>query len=245
MLSAATMKTLAIDSSLSAGSVAALWNGRLAQRIFPVAGEHGRRLATALRDVAGELGWSPAAVDLVAVVRGPGSFTSLRVGVTTAKAIAWASGAKLLGISAFEVIARQTAVHIQPSALSNGTAPPIAIAYDAGRGEVFAATAVFFSDTLLGWQVGPAQLFLAADWLASLAPGTCISGPALTLLTEQLVNRPDLVLSPSTAWTPLASEVGALAIQRAAAGESDDPSLVLPEYLRPSYADEKASLSSR
>jgi tRNA threonylcarbamoyl adenosine modification protein YeaZ len=100
------MKTVAIDTSLSRGSVAALDDGRLAVRWLEPAGEHARLLAAAIADAAAELGWRPADVDLVAVVRGPGSFTGLRVGVTTAKAFAWATGCRLLGISGFEAIAR-------------------------------------------------------------------------------------------------------------------------------------------
>ncbi len=233
------MKTLAIDSSLSAGSVAALFEGSAAERTFPVAGEHGRRIAAALAAVAGELGWSPADAELLAVVRGPGSFTSLRVGVTTAKAIAWANGARLLGVSAFEVIARQSA-----GPQERGSAP-IAIAYDAGRGDVFAATAVPATHSPTGWIIGAPGLYSLPTWLASLERGACISGPALAIFADQIAQRPDLLVAPRAAWIPTAIGVGNVAILRAAAGESDDPQTLVPDYLRPSYAHENDSRSSR
>ncbi|NCY03759.1 MAG: tRNA (adenosine(37)-N6)-threonylcarbamoyltransferase complex dimerization subunit type 1 TsaB, partial [Planctomycetia bacterium] len=81
------MKTLVIDTSLAVGTVAALDGDRISQRSLPTAGEHARLLATALVDVAAALGWRCGDAELVAVVRGPGSFTGLRVGVTTAKAL--------------------------------------------------------------------------------------------------------------------------------------------------------------
>ena len=78
------MKTLAIDSSLAAGSVAALADGQVAEQPLPVTGEHARLLAAALDAQARRLGWTTATAELIAVVRGPGSFTGLRVGVATA-----------------------------------------------------------------------------------------------------------------------------------------------------------------
>ena len=103
------MKTLAIDSSLPAGSVAALSDGRISERQLPEAGTHARLIAAALVETSAAVGWTPADAELIAVVRGPGSFTGLRVGLATAKAMAWAGGATLIGVSGFEVIARRTA----------------------------------------------------------------------------------------------------------------------------------------
>ncbi|HBB75917.1 MAG TPA: tRNA (adenosine(37)-N6)-threonylcarbamoyltransferase complex dimerization subunit type 1 TsaB, partial [Planctomycetaceae bacterium] len=56
-------------------------------------------------------------------------FTGLRVGVATAKAIAWTSGARLVAVSGFAVSARRTAAAL-------GEEPPMAVAFDAGRGDV-------------------------------------------------------------------------------------------------------------
>ena len=54
------MKTIAIDTSLSTGSVAAIDGDRIAVRLLPTAGEHARLLAAAIEAVAAELGWRPA-----------------------------------------------------------------------------------------------------------------------------------------------------------------------------------------
>ena len=43
-------------------------------------------------------GWSLSEVDLVIVATGPGPFTGLRVGVTTAKALAWTNDCALVGV---------------------------------------------------------------------------------------------------------------------------------------------------
>jgi hypothetical protein len=48
-----------------------------------------------------------------------------------------------------------------------------------------------------------------------------------------------LRVAPQSAWRPSAAEVAMLAILRAKAGLFDDPQTLLPEYSRPSYAEEK------
>jgi tRNA threonylcarbamoyladenosine biosynthesis protein TsaB len=227
------MKTLAIDTSLSTGSVAAIAGDRVAVRSLPTAGEHARLLAAAIEAVAGELGWRSAAAELVAVIRGPGSFTGLRVGITTAKALCWTTGSRLLGVSSCEVIAHGTAAAVrQPDA-------PVTVAYDAVRGEVFVATVVPDQSSPSGWRTEAGGLAAAQEWLAGMAPGSIVTGPGLALLTDALAGRPDLVVAPPTAWLPAIDDVGRIALLRAAAGDADDPATLVPDYIRPSYADEK------
>jgi tRNA threonylcarbamoyladenosine biosynthesis protein TsaB len=235
------MKILAIDTSLAAGSVAAIdpttspW--REAARGLGQPGEHAQRLAPALRDVAADLGWKPGDATVIAVVRGPGSFTGLRVGVTAAKAACWTTGARLVGVSGFELVAGLTAA---TAAAGRG---PIAIAFDAGRGEVFAATAHGDADAVGGWRISPAALQPAAAWLDSLPADALVSGPALETLAEAAEAR-RLAVAPREAWFPSAGAAASLALARAAAGSFDDPHTLVPEYSRPSYADEKAARST-
>src|SRR5207342_1377544 len=86
-------------------------------------------LAPAIQQLLTAAEWSPKSVDLVAVTAGPGSFTGLRIGVTTAKAFAYAIGADVLGINTLEALALQAA----PSA------SPLWTVLDAQRQELFAA----------------------------------------------------------------------------------------------------------
>jgi len=227
------MKTLAIDTSLPTGFVAAIDGDRIAVQILPTAVEHARLLAAAIASVAAELGWRPAAADLVAVVRGPGSFTGLRVGVTAAKALCWATGSRLVSVSSCEVIARSTAAAVRRHDAA------VHVAFDAGRGEVFATVVVPNPQSPTGWNVEPGMLAAAPVWLAGLSPGSIVSGPGLALLVDTLAGRPDLVVAPPTAWTPAIAEIGRVALLRAAAGEADDPATLVPDYIRVSYADEK------
>ena len=228
-----SVKTIAIDTSLATGAVAAIDGERIAVRSLPTVGEHARLLAVAIESVAVELGWRPAAAALVAVVRGPGSFTGLRVGITTAKALCWATGSQLLGVSSSEVIAHGTA------SVVGRDGSPVTVAYDAGRGEVFATVVMPDASSPSGWRVEAGRLAAAHDWLASMASGSILSGPGLTLLADDLAGRRDLVVAPPSVWMPAITDVGRIALFRAAAGEADDPTSLVPDYIRPSYADEK------
>lgn len=223
------MKTLAIDTSLSVGSVAALEDDAVVEAPL-AAGDHARLLAPALVDVAGRLGWAPREAALVAVVRGPGSFTGLRIGVATAKALAWAGGARLVGVSGFMVVARRTARALPDHG------GPIAIAFDAGRGDVYAALATPDPADPVGWTVSAPALLPAADWLATLPAGACASGPALATAAAIPAR---ILVAPRDAWLPSAVDAGRAALLLAAAGRGDDPAALVPDYLRPSYADEK------
>ena len=228
------MRILAIDTSVGSGSVAAVDQSGSAERPLGPAGGHARLLTAALAEVADRRGWTGigglAADDVIAVIRGPGSFTGLRVGVAAAKALAWTTGARLVGVSGFEVLARQAAQS------ADWNDEPIAIAYDAGRGEVYAATA---TPTTRGWSIDAPLILPLDDWLRSLPHGGRVTGPAVDAMSERLAARGDLALPPAAARHPTAVEVAAVARDRAAVGAIDDPHTLLPDYLRPSYAEER------
>jgi tRNA threonylcarbamoyl adenosine modification protein YeaZ len=174
------MRTLAIDTSLAAGSISACGTDRSIERTLPIPGAHARLVAAALRDAAGELGWDIGTAELVAVVRGPGSFTGLRVGVALAKGIAWACGARLVGVSGFETIAWKSDRAIEL------LGRPLEIAYDAGRGDVYAAPATPCGTAASGWTVGPPRIVRAESWIATLPAAAVVAGPALAVLAERL-----------------------------------------------------------
>jgi tRNA A37 threonylcarbamoyladenosine modification protein TsaB len=80
-----------------------------------------------------------------------------------------------------------------------------------------------------------------ADWIDSLAAGALVAGPALDAdaYGRLAATRPDLLLAPPGSRAGTAAAAGRAALLRAAAGHADDPATLVPDYLRPSYADEK------
>src|SRR5688572_10548194 len=98
------MRIIAIETSGRHGSLAVLSGGAedaLLQCEAVLGGDQrtAQSLAPALRDLLAEVKWPPPSIGLVAVVVGPGSFTGLRIGVTTAKAFAYAVGAEIVGVN--------------------------------------------------------------------------------------------------------------------------------------------------
>lgn len=231
------MRTLAIDTSHAAGTVAAVAGERVAVRPLGAAGEHAAVLAQRLTEVADELGFRLAEAEVVSVVRGPGSFTGLRVGVATAKAIAWAGGMRLVGLSGFELVAWESArITGSNDAVLNDAM--LQIGFDAGRGEVFAAEVSPDQARPGGWLAAPASLLPVAEWLQRLPAGSRVSGPAAALHAAA-ITAAGHCLAPPAGWFPTALAAATVGRLRAEAGATDDPHTLVPDYLRPSYADER------
>ena len=125
------------------------------RRHEPADGErpgHARRLLELIRDVLDEAAVGFAGIDRVAVGVGPGTFTGLRIGVATARALAQSAGAELVGVSTLRALAAAA----EPEAPAGAG---VLAVIDARRGEVFAA----------GWRAGErllAPVALAPEELA-------------------------------------------------------------------------------
>lgn len=127
------MKILAVDAAGKALSVAVAEDGRiLASAALNVGLTHSQRLLPLLQSLLAAADLPLAAIDLLAVVNGPGSFTGLRIGVATAKGLAWALQKPLLPVSTLEAAAYNALGAGQPDLL----ACPV---LDARRNEVYTA----------------------------------------------------------------------------------------------------------
>ena len=81
---------------------------RILQVVLDPARRHNRDLAPAIQDLLHQAGLSARQVRGVMISIGPGSYTGLRVGVMTAKTLAWATNRPLVAIPTFPIIAEQT-----------------------------------------------------------------------------------------------------------------------------------------
>lgn len=226
------MLILALETSGTSGSVAALHGRRLVAQVALHAEQRSAQsLAPGIRDLLAQAQWRPTDVQLVAVTSGPGSFTGLRVGATTAKVFAYAVQAEVLGVNTLEVLARQ--------------APPESAAVeaviDAHRQQLFVGRFVRGQDAQLAWQ-GEAMLFDIDRWLAELSPDRWLCGPVLAKLRDRLPDWANVL--PESTWQPRAATVGELASEQFAAGHRDDLWKLAPNYGRASAAEEKRQARS-
>ncbi len=129
---------IAIETSGRTGSVALLSNGSVMDQILLSANPRlTQSLAPALLQMLERLGQGISSLQWISVAVGPGSFTGLRVGVTTAKSLAYASQAALLGVDCLEILAYQALHH--PVMCQARYPINVAAAIKAYRGQVYCA----------------------------------------------------------------------------------------------------------
>lgn len=100
------MLILALESSAKAASAALMEDESLIAQYSQCCGlTHSRTLLPMVEDMLKNTEKKIADVDLIAVAHGPGSFTGIRIGVSTVKGLAWASDKKCVGVSTLEAMA--------------------------------------------------------------------------------------------------------------------------------------------
>lgn len=100
------MKVLAVDSSSVTASVAIVEDGEIiAQYFLNVGLTHSQTLAPMIESVLKNSKISPSEIDLYAATNGPGSFTGIRIGLSTVKAMALANNKPCIGVSSLYSLA--------------------------------------------------------------------------------------------------------------------------------------------
>jgi tRNA threonylcarbamoyladenosine biosynthesis protein TsaB len=223
------MRILALETSSTAGSVAALEDERLlGQTPFSRGQRTAQSFAPSILRQLADAGWQPEDVQLVAVAHGPGSFTGLRIGVTAAKTMAYALGAEVIGVNTLKVIAHQVPERCER----------VGVVLDAQRKQLFAATFQRAPGQRDGWLEGePTAVVDASLWLERLAPGATVTGPGLARIRDRI--PPEVSVVDSALWAPQAGSVGLVAYLEYRAGRREDLWRLVPHYYRKSAAEEK------
>lgn len=229
------MRVLGLETSSFHGSIAAAEGGNLLHsELLPTDRRTAQSLAPAIDRMLRALNWQVSDLDLIAVTVGPGSFTGLRIGVTTAKTLAYAAKAKVIGINTLEALAVAADDELP---IGESVLPMV----DAHRGEFF---------TTRYRKIGTAQMEAASEveivsidqWLKRPPPEEWLTGPLLPKLADEInANWPDAKLCDSSLWTPSAAAVVRIAERLAEEGKFEDLYALVPKYYRPSYAEEKRS----
>ena len=224
------MSILAIDTASSVSSVAVASEGKLQAEVTVEAGRtHSETLLSHIEGVLSFAGVERSALTGVAVSIGPGSFTGLRIGLATAKAIAYGLGIPLVGVSTLAALALAVPVSdVHTLALM-----------DAQKGNAYAGLYEWRDGSL--HEVRPVRVAPLAEAIAEAADRgkpVLLTGELAVKERARLGNLPDNVtLAPAHLLTARASHVAWLGIARLAAGERDDPMTLEPFYIRRSEAE--------
>jgi tRNA threonylcarbamoyladenosine biosynthesis protein TsaB len=221
------MNVLALETTEAAASLAAFRDGNLVLEInLDTKQRSAQALAPGVRELLDRARWRAADLDLVAVSMGPGSFTGVRVGVTTAKVLAYTAEAEVLGVETPAAIAAAVPDEVQE----------LSVVLDAQRGELVTQRFHRGPDRQMKAQK-PWQLMTIEAWLASLDPSVAVAGPILRRLADRLPGQVKVL--DRAFWVPRAATVGRLAMADYALGRRDDLWKLLPIYFRRSAAEEK------
>ena len=224
------MSILAIDTASSVSSVAVASEGKLQAEVTVEAGRtHSETLLSHIEGALSFAGVERSALTGVAVSIGPGSFTGLRIGLATAKAIAYGLGIPLVGVSTLAALALAVPV------------PDVhtLVLMDAQKGNAYAGLYEWRDGSL--HEVRPVRVAPLAEAIAEaakLGKPVLLTGELAVKKRARLGNLPDNVtLAPAHLLTVRASHVAWLGIARLAAGECDDLMTLEPFYIRRSEAE--------
>jgi tRNA threonylcarbamoyladenosine biosynthesis protein TsaB len=226
---------LAVDTSDARGSVALLHGSEvIASKRHDAAADYSGWLLPACEEILKQGSTRMEDLELLAVSTGPGSFTGLRVGLTTVKAWTEVYGTKAVGVSRLEAMAH---LHLAESA--SGL---IAACYDAQRGQIFGGLYRSSKGRLRRIEeemVISAQGFL--DWVNAQAGAEAVNwislDPQLTTSRPGWQEREERGDKIQFCEPDLARAIGKLAAQRARSGYFSDPLELDANYVRRSDAE--------
>ena len=222
------MKILAVDTATNSCSVAVTDDGKLAAEFTTRKNEtHSKHLMELIHSVLGNAGFGVGDLDGLAVTVGPGSFTGLRIGISTIKGLAFALDKPVVGISTLEALAWQC-----------GQTPHlICPLLDARKGEVYAATYGFIEGELI--QMTGARAIIPETVVEDINSPCVFIGTGARLYHQRIVSvAGDLAhFVPEDQNTIKASSVAFLSIPRFEANNTDEIDGLVPHYIRKSDAE--------
>lgn len=222
------MKILALDSATKSCSAAVMNAGTLAAELVTQNDEtHSKHLMKLVDKVLEMANLRVGELDGMAVTVGPGSFTGLRIGVSTIKGLAQALGKPVVGISSLDALAWQCG---DRSLL-------ICALLDARKGEVYSATYRFRNKILT--QISRAKATTPIAAVEAIKEPCVFIGNGAELYREDISR-----LMGDCACFALegqhiirASSVGFLSMQKFETGDTNAAASLVPQYIRKSDAE--------
>jgi tRNA threonylcarbamoyladenosine biosynthesis protein TsaB len=222
-------RIVAIETSGRVGSVAlALGPDLLDQAVFSADLNHAVELLPSIHRLTAAHAWPPASIDQFYVSAGPGSFTGLRIGITVARTLAYATGARVVAVPTVDVLAQNALDLPEPPA-------NLAVVLDAKRRQLYAAVFCRAADTYE--KIIDACLITPADLLARAPRPLAILGEGVGYHPQALTADRVQIL-PQDFHRARADMVHRLGWALARQNIFTDPNILIPVYLRRPEAEE-------
>lgn len=221
---------MALETATPVCSVAMIQAGIvLAELNIQTGNTHSGRLMPQIAGLIEMTGANIADVEALAVSIGPGSFTGLRIGLTTAKALAYAWGKPIVGIQTLEALAYGCPA-------SDGW---VAAMLDAQKGRVYEALYQWKQ----GWptEIRPIRIIDAEQSIAEMieqAVPIMLVGEAVRDYAEKIGKTDNLVVAPEHCLMPRAASVGLMGYRKFQQGMAVAATKLNPFYVRRPEAEE-------
>ena len=221
------MNLLAIETATEACSVALIHGNELISRTEIAPRRHTELVLPMADDLLAEAGIGRQALDAIAVGRGPGAFTGVRLGVSLAQGMALALDLPVITISSLAALALEAPEEDDAAILA---------VIDARMGEIYAAC--YRRDADGGLIALDDERIAIADTLLLPEAGTWqVVGSGWATYASVLSQRLTGVLHSADGQRyPQAAHVAELAMREFTAGRGQAPELALPVYLRDKVA---------
>jgi len=223
---------LGLDTASGHGSVALVRGGALAAATPLLArGAHARDLLERIDALLASVGARPADLSGIGVAAGPGSFTGIRIGMATAKGLAYALGIGLAGISTLEAIALSAARSLPDAA------PGVVAVIEAGRGECYASTFGLETGALI--RATPDRAWLPRELLDTVPARYVLAGHGTETLIQEAREVGRELPRAMGELPPLAVEIALWASSSVPPGAGYHALGLGPNYVRPAGAEAK------
>lgn len=222
------MRILALDTTGQGCSVAVAENGELLAEVdFQKKETHSRHIMGLIDAILKVSDLTIHDIDGFAVSRGPGSFTGLRIGLSTIKGLAMVTGKPVVGVSSLDALALNVPF----------TDRPVCALIDARKNEVYMARYRLEH----GWPVAvvPACAVAPESLVEGIDTHTVFVGTGLSVVGPAIRKRLGemAVFMPTELDLIRASNVARLGFRRLQSGETDQTDCLVPYYIRPSDAE--------
>ena len=229
MPSASAPVILALETATTCGSLALVAEDRcLAEFSLNTTTTHSRRLLTGIHWLLDQCELSWPQIGAIAVGLGPGSFTGLRIALSTAKGLCMATGKPLIGVGTLDGLADQFPF----------SSLPICPVIDARKNEIYTALYRCNEHGLPEKTIGPMvikpqrlQEFITAPTLL-VGDGLPLYGPMLKELLGE-----SACLAPTEVCFARAASIGSAAWRLFRQGSFLNPATAVPIYVRASDAE--------